>query len=593
MCPLIRGAFFRAIRRCVCEYGGLAALHLTATKVDWDHGKIEVQLTLEYWLRYVEALRVANEGAVLLASYGNPGGHALGAQRAGLPVVILDIAKGPAIADAQRYFSAPRNRSPLVHVVSGDATDSEVCDAAVAAHPTHNDQVATFATPPCNPTATGNVTGVGTDGTRANGRHRQSEQCAGTCVVQLQAELEEHGRPFFAETTLGGGKVVGQYAATARFSELAFGIPSGGSHVVAFNENHPYFEEERLKDLLLKLRPITCAGPRPLPPLGPDGVPLEVFQEADGSYRSCCDGQLLCLWGRGPKFSGLPVADISEIVGFDRYHVTSMGRLCDALPPAPSQLLSSQLAAHALRIRSGIPIVTEAEARKDPPLGAWLLRLLGLAPWLDVPLPIVRCVLVCCPRIFPGSVLMSVDGSLPVVSLPRFGSSLVTQVASAFAACYSALSGDPAHYRFVCDGLGAPEGATIVFYSTFIPDLRSHLIEPLRAPPLAAGTAASDGRRSDSRWRDECGRVCTSRVIFAVFGGVQVWCARRSDTRTLDAVSVVQTAADGDALAACLRGFLDLCVLPSALLRRFLSLCGPPHQEELLSPKGTRHLVST
>ena len=301
----------------------------------------------------------------------------------------------------------------------------------------------------------------------------------------------------------------------------------------------------------------------------------------------------MCLWGRGPKFSGLPVADISEIVGFDRYHVTSMGRLCDALPPAPSQLLSSQLAAHALRIRSGIPIVTEAEARKDPPLGAWLLRLLGLAPWLDVPLPIVRCVLVCCPRIFPGSVLMSVDGSLPVVSLPRFGASLVTQVASAFAACYSALSGDPAHYRFVCDGLGAPEGATIVFYSTFIPDLRSHLIEPLRAPPLAAGTAASDGRRGDSRWRDECGRVCTSRVIFAVFGGVQVWCARRSDTRTLDAVSVVQTAADGDALAACFRGFLDLCVLPSALLRRFLSLCGPPHQEELLSPKGTRHLVST
>ena len=57
MCPLIRGAFFRAIRRCVCEYGGLAALRLTATKVDWDRGKIEVQLTLEYWLRYVVALR--------------------------------------------------------------------------------------------------------------------------------------------------------------------------------------------------------------------------------------------------------------------------------------------------------------------------------------------------------------------------------------------------------------------------------------------------------------------------------------------------------------------------------------------------------
>ena len=26
MCPLMRGAFFRAIWRCVCEYGGLAAL---------------------------------------------------------------------------------------------------------------------------------------------------------------------------------------------------------------------------------------------------------------------------------------------------------------------------------------------------------------------------------------------------------------------------------------------------------------------------------------------------------------------------------------------------------------------------------------
>ena len=428
MCPLIRGAFFRAIRRCVCEYGGLAALRLTATKVDWDRGKLEVQLTLEYWSRYVVALNVANAGAVLLASYGNPGGHALGAQRAGMQVVLLDIAKGPAIADARNYFSAPRNRSPLVHVVSGDATDSAVCDAAVAAHPTHTDQFATFGTPPCSPTATGNVTGEGTDGTRADGQHRQSEQCAGTCVMQLQAELEEHGRPFFAETTLGGGKVVGKYAATSRFAELAFAIPSGGSHVVAFNINHPYFEEERLKDLHLALRPITCAGPRPLPPLGPDGVPLEVFQDADGSYRSCCSGQLLCLWGRGPKFSGLPVTDISEAVGFDRHHVTSMGRLCDALPPAPSQLLSSQLAAHALRIRSGIPIVTEAEARRDPPLGAWLLRLLSLAPWSDVPLPIVRCVLVCCPRVFPGSVLMSADGSLPVVSLPRFGASLVTQV---------------------------------------------------------------------------------------------------------------------------------------------------------------------
>jgi hypothetical protein len=56
---------------------------------------------------------------------------------------------------------------------------------------------------------------------------------------------------------------------------------------------------------------------------------------------------------------------------------------------------------------------------------------------------------------------------------------------------------------------------------------------------------------------------------------------------------VVQTAADEDALAACFRGLLDLCVLPSALLRRFLSLCGPPRQEELSSPKGTVHLVST
>ena len=34
-------------------------------------------------------------------------------------------------------------------------------------------------------------------------------------------------------------------------------------------------------------------------------------------------------------------------------------------------------------------------------------------------------------------------------------------------------------------------------------------------------------------------------------------------------------------------------MLPSTLLRRFLSLYGPPHQEELLSPKGTKHLVST
>ena len=549
ICPLMRGAFFRVIRRCVCEFGGLAALGLTATKRDWEMGRIEVQLTLDHWQHYVVALMATRTGAVLLAAYGNPGGHALGAQRAGLPVVLLDIAQGPAIADAQRYFSAPRNRSPLVHVVSGDATDRAVCEAAIAAHPTHNDHIATFGTPPCSPTSTGNVTGEGIDGTRADGRHRQSEQCAGTCVMQLQAELEEQGRPFFVETTLGGRKVVGKYAATSRLPELAFAIRSGGSHVIAYNENHPYFEEERLKRLHLFLRPITCAGPRPLPPLGPDGVPLEVFQEADGSYRSCCSGQLLCLWGRGPKFSGLTLAEVSEMVGFDKGHVTSMNRLCDALPPAPSQLLSSQLAAHTLRIRNGIPIITEAEACRDPPLGAWLLRLLGLAPWSDVPLPIVRCVLVCCPRIFPGSVLMAADGSLPVVSLPRFGASLVTQVASTFAATYSALSGDPAHYHFVCDGLGAVGGASMVFYSTFVPDLHSHLLEPLVEAPLATSAAAT--ARSDSRWRDERGRVCTSRVVFAEFGGAQVWCARRSDTRTLDALSVVQTATDSDALAAC------------------------------------------
>ena len=155
MCPLMRGAFFRAIRRCTCEFGGLAALGLTATTVDWDLGRTEVQLTLEYRQRYVIALNVAHTGAVLLASYGNPGGHALGAQRAGLSVVLLDIAEGSAIADAQRYFSAPRNRSPLVHVVSGDATDGAVCDAAVAAHPTHTDQFATIGTPPCSPTSMG------------------------------------------------------------------------------------------------------------------------------------------------------------------------------------------------------------------------------------------------------------------------------------------------------------------------------------------------------------------------------------------------------------------------------------------------------
>ena len=170
MCPLMRGAFFRAIRRCVCEFGGLAALGLTATKVDWDLGRTEVQLTLDHWQRYVIALAATHTGAVLQASYGNPGGHALGAQRAGSPVVLLDIAQGPAIADAQRYFSAPRNRSPLVHVVFGDATDSAVCDAAVAAHPTHTDQVATFGTPPCSPTSTVNVTDEGIDGTRAEAR---------------------------------------------------------------------------------------------------------------------------------------------------------------------------------------------------------------------------------------------------------------------------------------------------------------------------------------------------------------------------------------------------------------------------------------
>ena len=114
------------------------------------------------WRRYPQAMRRRHPQALFLHTFGNPGGGSAGGRRAGIPAVLLDKASSPDIDDAVNYFSAPANRDPLVHVVSGDALEASARDAAVASHPEQSKWLATLATPPCRPTSTANVTGEST-----------------------------------------------------------------------------------------------------------------------------------------------------------------------------------------------------------------------------------------------------------------------------------------------------------------------------------------------------------------------------------------------------------------------------------------------
>ncbi|KAL1495521.1 hypothetical protein AB1Y20_016885 [Prymnesium parvum] len=120
--------------------------------------------------------------------------------------------------------------------------------------------------------------------------------------------------------------------------------------------------DSRLRHIGRQLERSACAGAsKPLPSLGPDGVPASV---------PCCAGQLKSFYG-ADGYRGETHAELCAVLEVDRQHITSKTRLNNALPPAIAALLTGQLAAHRLFLQHGVPFISEDEALVDVRLRQW------------------------------------------------------------------------------------------------------------------------------------------------------------------------------------------------------------------------------
>ena len=347
----------------------------------------------------------------------------------------------------------------------GDALSIAVRDSAVTAHATGNHCVINFDTPPCNPGSTARIKGQ---------RPPSDTHCLGSAIANNQQLLESRGQVWGVETTLGNRSSIPGSASHILLDELEFGLRSRGGHAIVFDPLHPVVVPQRLRDVGNSLRSRTCVGPRPIPVLGPDSVPVSTRLDAAGWPFACCHGNLLSAYRSGvrSRAAALRLMDAMEI---PRSLAIAPQHAVTALPVPFSSFVAGALAACVNRARFGKPLITEDEYLGDAALSAWhdalhdAMRSSSFALLSSPPLPVRRCHLVVAPPVFPGCILVDATGHLPSVALPPLGPSLVHSVAIQSSGAYHALPGTASRYRFVCDALGFAEPA-VVFFCGFLSD---------------------------------------------------------------------------------------------------------------------------